>query len=380
MARIHGIVVLVAIAGGTALWFAATQGDGVAPPLPAPAEQPDSTQRTERPDAAAARSRVETPAKGNEKAPEPVAGEKVDAPIPSEVAPPAAPVELSVRSLTDRTPIERFAWRFLPDSGSATKGEGEAGLAWLPIARGARGKLLVEADGRQSHVQPLVAPAADEPALRIELFLADVAQLAGVTLQLVDHKGEPVARARIECWAVDEGALSLDANQDPTHSPLWKRVGDATDGALTLPDLAPGKYALRAQPVDGDGFALPLLPQRFRFAFRGGEALPLRATFTPGIVLRLVGPGDGAAPETVDVTTRPLAGGDAIPTPWQSLGADGRVSFGNDVVALPGEARTALALPPAAYSVELRRGAATQTFVPGPTQDGTTTFAVAIPR
>lgn len=380
MARIHGIVVLAAIAGGTALWFAATKGEPVAPPLPEVTEQPGDSRRLEQPDTASARTRLESPATENEQRPDPIAAQSGAEPKPSEVAPPAAPVELSVRSLTDRVPIERFAWRFLSESGQATKGEGAAGLASLPIAHGTRGNLLVEADGKQPHMQALAAPDVDAPALRIELFLADVAQLAGVTLQLVDPKGEPVARARIECWSVDEGAIHLDANQDPTHAPLWKRVGDATDGALTLPDLAPGSYALRAQPVDAEGFALPLLPQRFRFVFRGGEAVPLRAAFAPGVVLKLECKGELAPPEAVDVTTRPLAGGDAIATPWQSRGADGRVSVGNDVVALPGEARTALALPKGAYSVELRRGAVTQTFVPGATQDGLTTYAVAIPR
>ena len=380
MARIHGIVVLAAIAGGTALWFAATKGEPVAPPLPEVQEQPGDAQRSERPDTASARTRTESPATENEQKADPAVSKSADEPKPPEVAPPAAPVELSVRSLADRSPIEWFAWRFLPETGPATKGEGAAGLASLPIARGARGNLLVEAEGKQPHMQALTAPSADAPSLRIDLFLTDVAQLAGVTLQLVDQKGEPLARARIECWSVDEGTIQLDANQDPTHAPLWKRVGDAMDGALTLPDLAPGKYALRAQPVDAEGFALPLQPQRFRFAFRGGESVPLRAAFAPGVVLTLECQGDLAAPEAIDVTTRPLAGGDAIAIPWQSRGVEGRVSVGNDVVSLPGEARTAIALPIGAYSVELRRGAATQTFVPGPTQDGTTIYAVAIPR
>ncbi len=376
MARIHGIVVLVAIAGGTALWFAAAEGDPIAPPLAEPVEPTPQSSRQGLPDAASARSRVDS----KESQEEPTIPSDADVIAPPDPAPTAAPVELSVRSLADRLPIERFAWRFLPDQGQATKGEGKAGMAALTIARGARGRLLVEAEGKQPHVQDLIVPTAGGPPLLLDLFLVDVAQSAGVTLQLVDPRGDPIERARLDCWSIEATALAQDSNVDPTHAPLWKRVGLATAGTLTLPELAPGHYALRTQAVDADGFALPLQPRRFRFAFLGGEQVPLRAAFLQGVVLKLQCQDDGATPAAVDVTTRLLAGGDAIATSWQSRGADGRDSIGGDVVMLPADVRSAFALPPGAYSVELRRGAVAQTFVSGPTQDGTATYVVSMPR
>ena len=379
MARIHGILVLAAIAGGTALWFAAIEGDGVAPPLPTSSEQPTETsQAAQRPDAASARARVEDPKVEPDAAeatklatPPPIAQSE-----PADVAP-DAPVTLLVRSVTDRLELARFSWRFQAYGGAGAKGDGENGRANLPLPRGVRGQLYVEAEGKQPQAVEVEVPQPNRPATQIELFLADAAVLAGVTLQMRDEQQQIVPRARLDLWQLNAATAALPLDEDPSFLPLWKRIGDDVGGALTLPEIPPGGYTLRAQPGDENGWALPLLPQRFRFTFRGGEAVPLTATFAKGLVLAIECADDGGEPMQFDVTTRLASGGDPIPVQWQSLSKDNRSANGRDVALLPGRAQCAIALPIGNYAVEVRRG---ETLLQTQ-QTGPTTFRVlAVPR
>ena len=380
MARIHGILVLAAIAGGTALWFAAIEGDGVAPPLPPSADQPADTTPAQqpRPDAASGRARVEDPKSEPDAAdatkpatPQPIAQSE-----PADVAP-DAPVTLLVRSVTDRRELARFSWRFQAYGGAGAKGDGENGRANLPLPRGVRGQLYVEAEGKQPQALEVETPKAEQPATQVDVFLADAAVLAGVTLQMRDEQQQIVPRARLDLWQLDATTAALPPQEDPAHQPLWKRTGEDVGGALTLPEIPPGDYALRAQPVDAEGWALPLLPQRFRFTFRGGEAVPLTATFAKGIVLAIECAADGGEPMQFDVTTRLASGGDPIPVQWQSKSVDNRTANGRDVALLPGRAQCAIALPIGNYAIEVRRGETLLQLQ----QTGPTTFRVlALPR
>jgi hypothetical protein len=295
---------------------------------------------------------------------------------PADVAP-DAPVTLLVRSVTDRRELARFSWRFQAYGGAGAKGDGENGRADLPLPRGVRGQLYVEAEGKQPQAVEVEVPQPNRPAAQVELFLADAAMLAGVTLQMRDEQQQIVPRARLDLWQLTAETAALPPQEDPAHQPLWKRIGEDVGGALTLPEIPPGDYALRAQPVDEGGWALPLLPQRFRFTFRGGEAVPLAATFAKGIVLAIECADDGGEPMQFDVTTRLASGGDPVPVQWQSLSKDNRTANGRDVALLPGRAQCAIALPIGNYAIEVRRGETLLQLQ----QTGPTTFRVlALPR
>src|SRR5262249_61657268 len=82
------------------------------------------------------------------------------------------------------------------------------------------------------------------------------------------------------------------AGTDPADKPLWSRTGTGDQGTFHLPDLPVGRLALRAQPVDERGDALPLLPWRAVFAFGGVEAVDYAVDFQPGIALVLTAADD----------------------------------------------------------------------------------------
>lgn len=353
MARIHGLIVLAAIAAGTSLWFFAIEGEPPAPPLPE-ADAPSRSTDVARPDAAIARTSVDAAPQS-----QPVA-KPAEPAAPSE-APPQhvaidTPITLRVYRQRDRAPLPQFSWRFTPESGEITKGVGADGAAALPIARGMRGTLLIEADAMQALAESIATPLANMPSVQLDRFLVDAALLARVTLQLNSATREPVQRARLDLWRIDGSQAAIAPNEDPAHEPLWKRTGEDPSGTLTLPEIAVGDYALRAQPVDQDGFALPLQPARFRFTFRGGESIPLRAECTPGCVLRIDCADDGNAAVLVDITTKLAFYQDPIRVPWQSRGTDGRAASGLDAAMLPGRAQSAIALPPGVYLLEAQRG------------------------
>jgi hypothetical protein len=352
MARIHGLIVLAAIAAGTSLWFFAIEAEAPAPPLPESDATPQVANAAS-PDVATSRARIDA-------APQ---SQPVVAPTnePEPEAPPQptaidASITLRVYRQRDRAALPQFSWRFTSESGEITKGTGADGATALPIARGARGVLLIEADGMQAHAESIAAPLANMPSAQLDLFLVDAVLLARVTLQLSSTTREPVQRARLDLWRLDASHAAIAPGEDPAHEPLWKRTGEDPSGTLTLPEIAVGDYALRAQPVDQDGFALPLQPARFRFTFRGGESVPLRAECTPGCVLRIDCADDGNAAVLVDITTTPAFQQDPIRVPWQSRGTDGRAASGLDAAMLPGRAQSAIALPPGVYLLDAQRG------------------------
>jgi hypothetical protein len=352
MARIHGLIVLAAIAAGTSLWFFATKAEEPAPPLPE-AEATQQPASADTPEAATSRARVDAAPQSQQAVASTVEPEPEAPPQQQAID---ASITLRVYRQRDRAALPQFSWRFTSESGEITKGTGADGATALPIARGARGVLLIEADGMQAHVEPIAAPLANMPAAQLDLYLVDAMQLARVTLQLTSTTREAVQRARLDLWRLDASQAAIAPGEDPAHEPLWKRTGEDPSGTLTLPEIAVGDYALRAQPVDQDGFALPLQPARFRFTFRGGESVPLRAECTPGCVLRIDCADDGNAAVLVDITTTPAFQQDPIRVPWQSRGTDGRAASGLDAAMLPGRAQSAIALPPGVYLLDAQRG------------------------
>ena len=352
MARIHGLIVLAAIAAGTSLWFFATKAEEPAPPLPE-SDAPQQPASADTPEAATSRARVDA-APQSQQAVAPAAEPEPEAPPQQQAI--DASITLRVSRQRDRTALPQFSWRFTSESGEITKGTGADGATALPIPRGARGVLLIEADGMQAHTESIAAPLANMPSAQLDIFLVDAVLLARVTLQLSSTTREPVQRARLDLWQLDASQAAIAKDEDPAHEPLWKRTGEDPSGTLTLPELAVGDYALRAQPIDQDGFALPLQPARFRFQFRGGESVPLRAECLPGCVLRIDCADDGIAAVLVDITTKPAFVQEPIRVPWQSRGKDGRAASGYDAAMLPGRAQSAIALPPGIYVLQAQRG------------------------
>lgn len=379
MARTHGIAIVVLIVAGTSAWFLASAGDPLAPPLPATTPN-DAAPLPSNPLPAGGRTTVGDPTAG------PVAGSRPgeggDRPDAGgePPAPAATPpnVQLAVLDLAERAPIARFRWTFAAEGAAPIRGDATDGSAAVALPPGAAGSLLVEADGFAAATRTLTVPAAGAPLLPLEFRLERSLAAAGVTVSAHAPDGTPVARLRIDLWQLPADAPPLPAGADPQHEPLWKRGGQGENGVFALPSLAPGRYALRAQPVDGSDAALPLQPWRREFAFAGHEAVPLAAAFSPGVVLAIA--ADDAVAE-LQLTALVQTATGPWPVQWRSQRPSGSIAIGTDVLVLPGRATTLLALPPADYRIELRQGDAVVPLIAEPTSDrDRRCFRAVLPR
>lgn len=390
MARRHGIALLALIAAGTATWVVLARNDPQEPPVALPPGPEDAPERPagDPPEPAAGRREPARPggtgvegARGAAPAPQPEAAAAGEPAGPGAAATPG--VLLRVRERGGR-PVAAFTWRFQPEGGEPVTGAGEDGSARLALPAGSTGRLLVEAPGFEPGVQPLAVPEVAAEPLGVDVFLAATPPLAGVAITAVDRLGEPVGRLRIDLWRLPEGAPAPAADIDPAGRTLWSRTGEAADGSYRLPPLAAGRYALRAQPCREDGTALPLLPERRVFAFAGHEAVPLRLSFAPGVVLAITSaePGSASAGQgparELQVTVR---GGDGavLPMAWRSRTAEGFV-VADGAVTLPGEAATLLAQPPGHYAVAVQGGAGPVPVLPLASEGGVRTFLARLPQ
>ncbi|MGE3353336.1 MAG: hypothetical protein AB7O84_16475 [Planctomycetota bacterium] len=389
MARIHGIVVLAAIAAGTGLWFAMIRGgDDVAPPLPSTAPPADAGEGLDPPDQlrtgdpvrVAADRPTTTSGSTNPAAPadDPVVG----APTVATTDAPAANVELHVLHLVGRAPVDAFRWSYQRADGSPPlHGDGASGRAALALPAGTVGRLLVEAADLEAETRPLQVPGATAPPTRVDLALAPRAAASGVTLRARAPDGAPVTRLRLDVWRLQPGEEFAAATDDHDGEPMWSRVGGADDGAFALPTLAADSYALRAQPVDEDGAPLPLQPWRHRLAFAGHEAVALVAQFAAGVVLQVQVAPDGGAPVLVRAEVTDPARG-VLPVAWRSVRDDATPTVGRSVVELPGRATTLLALPPGAYALRLELDGAALALQPDHAagDPGRRAFTATLPR
>jgi hypothetical protein len=356
MGRTHAVVVLAAIGLGAGLWLTLSSPQfETAPPLPPVDPRPQPSAPTERPSAAQAQRQAAGPQRDEAARAETVAAEKAE---PATTSAPTAAlssnVRLNARSLASKEPIAQFRWRYLPqDEFGGVKGMGSAGRADLGLTRGGIGRLYVEAEGHEPYEQAITVPTLGQPDLLLDVFLSPAASAAGVLFEATSQSGAAIARLRIDLWQLPADAAALDTATDPSHEPLWKRAFEDGDGVHKLPDLPPGRYQLRAQPVDADGWALPLLPQRLGFVFLGHESVRLHAQFSPGMVLRIECPNDGMPPRLCDIET--IGSGSPLPVRWHTRGETGNFAA-LDAAMLPGRAESVTALPELPYGLSVRMG------------------------
>lgn len=374
MARTHGIAILSLIALGTAAWFLVCTPEEDAPPLPPSATNEPTAETPPPADQASGRTRVEqqSPVEPTR----PAANAPGVAPPPAAAAP--ANVVLVVRDRASHEALDPFAWRFVSRGGDAQRGDGRGGQAELSLPSIA-GTLLVESPGHRPETVELTPPAADAPARRVELFLASRAPATGVALTLRSSQGEVVTRARIDLWQLAADAPALAANEDPRSEPLWKRQFEDAEGLFAIEELAPGRYALRAQPVDENGFAMALQPARFVFEFFGHESIPLRADLPVGQVLRLLQDGDETTERQVSIVVRG-ANDEIRSVLFRSVDAAGKVATGFDVARVPGRVESVVALPPQELRVEVFLGEQSLPVRRGGAAIGADTFVVTLPR
>lgn len=375
MARTHGIAIVSLIALGTAAWFLVCTPQDDAPPLPeTPIHEGPATPPPPA-DLAGGRTRVERPAANETRDPAPAAQEP---PPPSVDAAAPTNVILVVRDRNSHEALDPFAWRFVGQGVEARRGEGQRGQAELSLPAVA-GTLLVESPGHRPETVELTPPAAVDPARRIELFLASRAPATGVSLTLRGDQGTPVSRVRIDLWRLAPDAASVANGEDPRGEPLWKRQFEDVEGLFVLEELAAGRYALRAQPVDGDGFAESLQPARFQFEFFGHEAVPLRADLQLGQVLRLLQDGDTTTPRQVSIAVHG-ANDEIRSVLFRSVDADGKVATGFDVARVPGRVESVVALPPQELRLEVFLGEQSLPVRRAGAAIGVDAFVVTLPR
>jgi hypothetical protein len=357
MARSHGIAVVLTIFGGAAFWlWSALRTEPDAPPLP---PMPATSDRTAQDAPVERESSRAIERKADTKPPPPIESPKTNEPAPAPE--PAATAQIvtavaQVSDLTDRTLIPAFRWTFRSNGKDDLRGSGKDGHADLTLPHGAQGALFVEAEGYAPERVTLTLPALASAPIPVDVFLTRNQALVGVTISARDDQAAPVARLRLDLWQIPGGTADPAVGTDPTTKPVWTRMGNGTEGSFRLPDLPAGRLALRAQPVDDRGDALPLLPWRQVFAFSGNESVPFVIDFEPGLVLSLSAAADGKPEAECAITLR--RGGEVMPAIWRSRTDDqGPGTLGQDLVTLPGTALTALAVPPGDYAIEVGLGA-----------------------
>jgi len=307
-------------------------GRGVPPPPPDLQREPADIVR---PSADAAQHPVEAP----------VAAPRAE---PAETA---ANVELHVRTIAAHRDVAAFSWRFRSDD-TALRGEGQHGHAGLRLPPGGKGQLLVESPGFAPFTTDVVAPAAAQPAVTIDAFLAAAAQATGITLLVHDTALQPIPNVRVDAFP-----LLPEGSRDAWHlgASLWARRSAAADGRYELPELVPGDYGIRVLATDGDGNLLPLLPYLHTFVLTGSSGYVEDVVLEPGCIpefelLDAAGAAlDPKATGAVQLQLHP-PGGAAVPRMW-TLQTDGRTTAALDT--LPGSGVVSLAQPVAAGSYVL---------------------------
>lgn len=379
MARSHGIAVVLTIFGGATFWlWSALRSEPDAPPLP---PVPTASERAQDAPIEQASSRaIERKAEAKPLAP--VEPPKTTPPAPT---PPPATIAavvtavVQVSDLTDRTLIPAFRWTFRSDGKDDLRGSGKDGHADLALPFGAQGALFVEAEGYGPERVTVTLPALASAPIPVDVFLTRNQALVGVTISARDDQAAPIARLRLDLWQIPGSTADPAVGSDPTTKPLWTRIGNGTEGSFRLPDLPAGRLALRAQPVDDRGDALPLLPWRQVFAFSGSESVPFVIDFQRGLVLSLSAAADGKPEAECAITLR--RGGEGIAAVWRSrTDEQGPGTLGQDLATLPGTALTALAVPPGDYSIEVAIGAQTAQATFAGNDGQKRLFTIRLPR
>lgn len=360
MARTHGIVLLALVLGGTGLWLTLARGNAHDPLPGSGAASHAATSRPPPDDPPAHRVAIDREAPAPPSQPDPASPTSTpELPGPGS-DPPDPGLRVRVRSLPEGVPLPGFRWT-LWSEGRRSTGVADADGAdvVLPLAAEQPFTLLLEADGHQ----PLRHEGSGQPGptQTLELFLARAAPRTGIGITARDHHGQPVTSLRVDVWQ-----LAPDAGLDQTgadHAPLWSRRTSEPSGDYQLPQLAPGRYELRAMAVEADGALLPLLPFRSRFESTGSNHVPLVVALVPGAVLTL---------DVLDrngnlLPARHAADGSS-PVQLRATGPDGQVhtidwrSEGNgaappvvtrNLLPSPGPATAAEALPAGSWRIDV---------------------------
>jgi hypothetical protein len=312
MARIHGIVLVTLILGGTALWLLLAQPSGSsAEPISGPQ---GGRAEPEPPGPLLPGVREEVKGSGTAKQPE-----VSKPPVPAGGGEAAGPADvvLRVRGIPGNVMLPKYRWTLWAEgqrrTGTADEQGGDTGLR---MPKGTPYRVLLEADGYEP--QEKNGTIAAEPQV-LDVFLATAGKHTGVVVTARDERAQPVPNLRVDLWR-----LKADAALDQTGAagePLWSRRTSNDEGSYQLPELEPGRYELRAMAVDGEGALLPLLPFRARFEVTGSNSVPLQANLLPGAVLTL---------QPVDPAGSPLRGGpddNRPPLPaieLRAIGPDGK--------------------------------------------------------
>lgn len=330
------LLLLALVAGG--VWLLREQAPAVLPgPEPAvPAGEDDPT-------GPAATARIE---RTHPSRPEP--GPAAPA-APVVEPPPRAPgtVRLTVHDRARGHQVAAFRWTLRHDDGTRASAAVAGGACELPLGLDRRAVLRVEAEGYEpSSDTPLLATAADPtPDVRVELVPA--VPFAGIELIARDEAQRPLERIQVE-------AVRLAGE---VETPEWTRVASDARGTYRLPDLRPGRYRLRVQPVDGQGEPRWFVPRTVVVEFLGHEHVPVALDFVAGggIALRVVDASGTCV--GYDVAARVFKdSGEGVPARWFAS-IDGQPVFRRD--ALPGAAPAQLRdpIPAGVYRVQVQIGA-----------------------
>lgn len=366
------VLLLLLFVGGFLFWRSAGESD--APPAPDAPAADRSPER--RGDAARAPDRAATSREGAaarfEPEPGPDAGgQATDAEPEPEVAAggdadtPPVTVVLDVRTAVTSAPVAAFRWRFdAAGSAKAISGEGADGAASLTLPPGARGLLLVEADGMQPFTRQNVAvPTPPAPALQVPVVLAPTAEAEGITLVVRDLDRQPVQHVLVSAFALQPG--QPEAGWQLGRA-MWTRRADADDGVYRLPPLTPGSYGVRLRGTDENGALLPLQPFLRTFTLSGSNGFLEDVQLEPGCALRLELLEPNGQPFSPDerraatgageirLTLTP-PGQDAARRLW-AVDQGGGVVQEVDAVPGPGTVHLVEPVPPGAWLLELRIG------------------------
>lgn len=328
-------VLLLLVVAALIGWFAAS---GETPPAPPPGSTTPVAPGTNEPRSSAPGEGTELP---RHAAPTPAPAAPAN-PAATPAAAPTTPaaaaaanVLLRVRDLTTTAPLPSCRWRFR-SAGLDRRGDGPGTGLTLELPAGARGELLLEADGHQPLQRAdFAVPGPGENALQLDLFLVPTVATAGITLLVYDTSLQPIPHLRVDAYRITEQNRNLSWWLGPV---LWARRTKSPDGRFVLPPLAPGEYGLRVLAVDGDGNLQPFLPWSNTFTVTGDNGYVEHVTLEAGSLplIELVDlTGNPYDPATHGTATLGLRepGGPAVQRRW--VVASGTV-LANAIDTLPG--------------------------------------------
>lgn len=343
------LIVVIAAAGGAWFWLPA---DDIRPPRHdqgAEANDDDVGRRG----ATGPSERAEAPG-GVTTPPTADSGGDATTPKAADADPDvAAPnVTLLVRHSRNRAPVAAFRVT-ARHAGAIVRVDGVDGHAALALPAGASGELLVEADGQVPWQQPLQAPGAASPARHLEVFLDPSMVASGIELIARTLDRTPVADIRVEAVTLEAAAETIDW---AAGKRLWSRRAADAEGRYRLPELAPGRYAIRLQATEADGTLLPLLPFERIFELTGSNGYREDIVLEPGCLLTLdlvdaSGKSFDPSRTAIAIDLR-LAGGPAVSRRWHQFAARGLAAA---IDGLPGTGPAFLnaALAPGHYALQV---------------------------